>query len=176
MYQVCYAGYQVSFYLRWFRPKWNYQKVLKYYGQDCLKNFFSSLLFQWWFNFLEKVPILAQKCLTTNRQNWKFSKVKFWPKPRIQNSVNTKPLNLELLTQLACFIFYHDWRNALKLRNFSKNSSVKETGPIYGKKLVCSDNPGQNIWHKVKRDNKIGQVFKNIISNFACFLTAIVNV
>ena len=37
-------------------------------------------------------------------------------------------------------------------------------------------NPGQNICHKLKRYNKIGQDFKNIISNFACFLTAIVNV
>ena len=37
-------------------------------------------------------------------------------------------------------------------------------------------NPGQNIWHKVKRYNKIGQDFKNRLSNFACFLTAIVNV
>ena len=30
-------------------------------------------------------------------------------------------------------------------------------------------NPGKNIWHKVKIYNKIGQDFKNIISNFACF-------
>ena len=37
-------------------------------------------------------------------------------------------------------------------------------------------NHGQNIWHKVNRYNKIGQDFKNIISNFVCFLTAIVNV
>ena len=29
----------------------------------------------------------------------------FWPKPRIQNNANTKPLNLELLTELTCFIF-----------------------------------------------------------------------
>ena len=81
----------------------------KYYDQDCLKIFFYSLHFQWWFTFLEKVPILAQKCYfvqkTTNRESSKFSKVKFWPKPRIQNSANTKPLNLELLTQLTCFIF-----------------------------------------------------------------------
>ena len=28
-------------------------------------------------------------------------------------------------------------------------------------------NPGQNIWHKVMKYNKIGQDFKNIISNFA---------
>ena len=37
-------------------------------------------------------------------------------------------------------------------------------------------NPGQNIWHKLKKYIKIGQDFKNVISNFACFLTAIVNV
>ena len=30
--------------------------------------------------------------------------------------------------------------------------------------------------HKVKKYSKIGQDFINIISNFACFLTAIVNV
>ena len=29
---------------------------------------------------------------------------------------------------------------------------------------------------KVKKYSKIGQDFKNVISNFACFLTAIVNV
>ena len=44
------------------------------------------------------------------------------------------------------------------------------------KKFVCSDNSGQNIWQKVKRYNKIGQGFKNIIPNVRCFLTAIVNV
>ena len=36
-------------------------------------------------------------------------------------------------------------------------------------------NPGRNIWHKVKKYSKIGQDFKNVISNFAGFLTAIVN-
>ena len=36
-------------------------------------------------------------------------------------------------------------------------------------------NPGQNIWHKVKKSSKIGQDFKNLLSNFAC-LTAIVKV
>ena len=36
--------------------------------------------------------------------------------------------------------------------------------------------PSQNIWHKVKKYSKIGQDFKNLISDFACFLTAIVNV
>ena len=58
----------------------------------------------------------------------------------------------------------------------SKISSLKETGLNYGQKFVCSDNPGQNIWHKVKKSSKIGQDFKNLLSNFACFLTAIVKV
>ena len=51
----------------------------------------------------------------------------------------------------------------------SKNLSLKETGPNYGQKLVCSDNPGQNIWHKVKKSSKIEQDFKDLLSNFACF-------
>ena len=34
-YQVCYSRYQISFYLWWFRPKRNYQKVPKYYDQGC---------------------------------------------------------------------------------------------------------------------------------------------
>ena len=57
-----------------------------------------------------------------------------------------------------------------------KISSLKETGLNYDYKFVCSDNPGQNIWHKVKKSSKIGQDFKNLLSNFACFLTAIVKV
>ena len=40
---------------------------------------------------------------------------------------------------------------------------------------LASYNPAQNIWHKVKKYSKIGQDFKNVISNFACFLTAIVS-
>ena len=37
-------------------------------------------------------------------------------------------------------------------------------------------NPGRNIWRKVKKSSKLGQDFKNLLSNFACFLTAIVKV
>ena len=58
----------------------------------------------------------------------------------------------------------------------SKHSSMKDTGLSYCQKFVCSDNPVQNIWHKVKKYDKIGKDFKNITSNFACFLTANVNV
>ena len=66
-----------------------------------------------------------------------------------------------------------------ELKKTSKNLSVNETGPSYGQKFVFSDNPSQKIWHKVKKYSKIGQYFKNVISNFAnfgCFLTAVVNV
>ena len=31
-----------------------------------------------------------------NKQGWKVSKVTFWPKPNMLNSVYTKALNLEL--------------------------------------------------------------------------------
>ena len=48
-----------------------------------------------------------------------------------------------------------------------KISSLKETGLNYDYKFVCSDNPGQNIWHKVKKSSKIEQDFKNLLSNFA---------
>ena len=42
--------------------------------------------------------------------------------------------------------------------------------------LVFSDIPRQNIWHNLKKYSKIGQDFKNVKSNFVCFLAAIVNV
>ena len=58
----------------------------------------------------------------------------------------------------------------------SENASLKETGPSYGQKFVCYNSLGQNIWHKVKKSSKIGQNFKNLLSNFACFLTDIVKV
>ena len=45
---------------------------------------------------------------------------------------------------------------------------------IYKRSLIY--NPGQNIWQKVKKYSKIGQDLKNVIYNFACFLTAVVNV
>ena len=40
VYQVCYARYHVSFYLRLIGSVLKHCKVLKYYDQDCLKIFF----------------------------------------------------------------------------------------------------------------------------------------
>ena len=37
-------------------------------------------------------------------------------------------------------------------------------------------NHGQNMWNKVKNSTKIGQDYKKVIYNFACFLNAIVKV
>ena len=97
------------------------------------------------------------------------NKVKFWPKPKIQNRANTKPLNLELWSNWLALYFYHDWRNALELQKRFKNSSLKEIGPNYSQNFFCSHNPGQNIWHKVDKSSKIGQDFKNLLSNFMHF-------
>ena len=137
------------------------------------KLFFYSLYFQWWFNYLERVPILAQKCQfvqkTTNQQSWKSSKVKFWPKPKVQNNAKTKPLNFELLHIWLALYFYHEWRNTLKLHKMSKNPNLKETGLNCGQKYFCSDNPGQNIWHKVKKSSKTRQDLKNLSSNLCVF-------
>ena len=36
-------------------------------------------------------------------------------------------------------------------------------------KIISSDNPSQNIWQKLKKYNKIGEDFKNVISNFVSF-------
>ena len=74
---------------------------------------------------------------------------------------------------MTCLYLHHGWSNATEK---IQNASVKETGPSYHQKVASSDNPGQNIWHKLKKYDRIGQDFKNVISNFTCFLTAIVNV
>ena len=37
-------------------------------------------------------------------------------------------------------------------------------------------NPGQNILYQEEKSSKVGQDFKSLLSNFACFLTAIVKV
>ena len=39
-----------------------------------------------------------------------------------------------------------------------------ETGTIYKQIFVHADNPGQNIWNKVKKKKKIGQEEKILIT------------
>ena len=42
--------------------------------------------------------------------------------------------------------------------------------------VIGANNPGQNIRNNVKKSSKIGQDYKNLISNFAFFMNAFVNV
>ena len=111
-----------------------------------------------------KSAYLAQKSKfykrATNKHSWKFSKVKFWPKPN---------------TQLTGFI--KDSINALKLKKKIKiNWSFKKTGPSYNQIFVYSDNSRQNIWNRIQKSIRIGEDNKSLTSNFAYFLTAIVKV
>ena len=111
---------------------------------------------------------LAQKCQfvqkTTNRKSWKFSKVKFWPKPSIQNKAYIKPLNLELLRQLNSFVFSS---------RLEKCFEVTENA----QKLKCKGD-----WAKLLpnicllRQSWTKYLAKNVISNFAWFLTVIVKI
>ena len=55
----------------------------------------------------------------------------------------------------------------MKLQKMSKISSVKETQ--LGPKLCLL----RQSWTKYLTHSKIGQVNNNVISNFACFLTAL---
>ena len=49
-------------------------------------------------------------------------------------------------------------------------------GQVSVKKFVCSDNPGQSIWHKLKKYCKIGQDYKSLISKFEFFLSAFLKI
>ena len=42
--------------------------------------------------------------------------------------------------------------------------------------VIGANNPGQNIRNNVEKSSKIGQDYKNLISNFAFFMNAFVNV
>ena len=42
--------------------------------------------------------------------------------------------------------------------------------------VIGAKNPGQNIWNKVEKSSKIGQDYKNLVSDFAVFMNAIVKI
>ena len=60
------------------------------------------------------------------------------------------------------------------LENGKKRNFGPDFGPNFG--FYLNYNSSQNISHKLKKYCKIGQDFKNVISNFVCFLAAIVSV
>ena len=81
------------------------------------------------------------------------------------------------ITSLGLFVFF----NTSFILNsfsstFSKSNNRSSPFMIAGDFFVCFYNPGQNIWHKVEKSSKVGQDFKSLLSNFACFLRAIVKV
>ena len=49
-------------------------------------------------------------------------------------------------------------KNSKNSRNV-KNSSLEDIGASCEQKLVCSDNPRQNIWNRVKQSSKIRYEF-----------------
>ena len=55
----------------------------------------------------------------------------------------------------------------------SKNWNLKEIEPSYDQKINYSHNSGQNIEIKIEKVSNIGHKKKNLLSAFACFLTAI---
>ena len=78
---------------------WNTVKFQNTMTRIIWKFSFCSVLFQWWFQFLEIVLIWLRKVssikYTTNTQSWKLSKVKF---------LLHKDIKFGTLTQLTCFI------------------------------------------------------------------------
>ena len=38
---------------------------------------------------------------------------------------------------------------------------MKETGPNFDQKLVCSDNLGQNMWNKLEKSSRVRQERKS---------------
>ena len=65
------------------------------------------------------------------------SEVQFWSKPRIQNSANLKPLNLEVLTQLTCFVFIMIGEMLLSYRKCPKIQVRRGLGQLTAKNLFA---------------------------------------
>ena len=77
-------------------------------------------------------------------------------------------------TRQLVFLFY-----AVYKENFLLCQQVYKRYRIllgYIKWRLGNCNPGQNIWNKIEKPSKTGQVKKIFISTFMCFLTAIAKV
>ena len=53
---------------------------------------------------------------------------------------------------------------------------MKDSGSSYGQGFASSDIPSQNICHNPDKYSKLGEDLKNVISNFAWSMTAVINV
>ena len=135
-----------------------------FYASDMLRNtyfvksrFFSKFFKHDFHNFgLRGIFEIWWKKDKKRREKWGCSKVAFDSSPTII-LIRIKKIDLKL-----SLVIFQRWSS---FEMFLFCSCVPH---IY--------NPGQNIWKKVKKFSKTGQDYKNLISNFACFLTAIVKV
>ena len=59
--------------------------------------------------------------------------------------------------------------DTLHVIGLTRNTKIKKTLIQNLYPISENYNPGENIWHKVKKYSKIGQGFRNVISNSACF-------
>ena len=78
--------------------------------------------------------------------------------------------------QLTCFMFLSRLKKCFEVTENVQNFKFEGDWAKLRPKICLFNNPGQNVCHKVKKSSKIGQDFKNLLSNFACFLTAIAKV
>ena len=97
--KVCCTRYHILFYLWLIGSGLKHCKVPNIMTKIVWKFSFCSHHFQWWFKFLEKVFICFKNVIsakkTTNKWQWKFTRVNFWPKLNMQNTAYPKPLHLE---------------------------------------------------------------------------------
>ena len=134
---------------------------------------FCFLHFQWWFKFMGKVFIwlkhftFIKKLPISKVQS--FLKLNFWPKSNIQNSAYVKRLNWELQCNRLALYFYWNSEKCFGVIKTLKKWSWKGTGVSKDKKFACSDNPGHNIWNKVKSSSKTGKEKKSLVSVFTLF-------
>ena len=146
---------------------------------SCPFEDFCFLLFRtewsWWFCHFQILFSVFFKILK-NIQRPEIRTPNTWclktgtPKTRTPNAETRKTRT----QKLGCGILRDAWFSQSEISNqwclrLFKNVSKKVL-------LYENWNPVQNIWHKVTKYSKIGQDFKNVISDFACFLTAIANV
>ena len=85
---------------------------------------------------------------TTNKECWKRSRVKFWPKPNIPNIAYTKSLIWNFNATGLLNICIKDWTKPFRLEKSVKNVSLEETVLSHNQNIVCSDNPGQKFGTK----------------------------
>ena len=89
----------------------------------------------------------------------KFGKVKY-----LANALSVNYAGNDIITEGDNYFLI-----AISFQNSNNQATV-------GMTWWLNYNRGQNIWHKVKKSSEIGQDFKKLLSNFACFLPAIVKV